>query len=80
MAEGGTVLGRFEVPGLTLAVVGIYGVMTYSVSLREREIGIRLALGVDRRAVQRLVLGEGLLIAVTDTVIGMAAVLAPSPR
>ena len=78
--EGGTVLGRFGVPGLTLAVVGIYGVMTYSVSLREREIGIRLALGVDRRAVQRLVLGEGLLIAVTDTVIGMAAVLAPSPR
>ena len=80
LTEGGTVLGRFGVPGLTLAVVGIYGVMTYSVSLREREIGIRLALGVDRRAVQRLVLGEGLLIAVTDTVIGMAAVLAPSPR
>jgi len=73
LTEGGTVLGRFGVPGLTLAVVGIYGVMTYSVSLREREIGIRLALGVDRRAVQRLVLGEGLLIAVTDTVIGMAA-------
>jgi hypothetical protein len=50
LTEGGTVLGRFGVPGLTLAVVGIYGVMTYSVSLREREVGIRLALGVDRRA------------------------------
>lgn len=76
LAEGGTVLGRFGVPGLTLAVVGICGVIAYSVSLREREIGIRLAPGADRGAV----LGEGLWLAVTDTVIGMAAVLGYLPR
>lgn len=54
--------------------------MAYSVSLREREIGIRLAPGADRGAVQRRVFGERLWLAVTDTVIGMAAASGPSPR
>ena len=54
--------------------------MAYSVSLREREIGIRLAPGADRGAVQRRVFGARLWLAVTDTVIGMAAVLGSAPR
>ena len=54
--------------------------MAYAVSRREREVGIRLALDADRGAVQRLVFGERLWLAVTDTVIGMAAVLGSAPR
>ena len=54
--------------------------LVYSVTLREREIGIRLALDADRGAAQRLVFGERLWLAVTDTVIGMIAVLGSSPR
>ena len=52
----------------------------YSVTLLEREIGIRLALDADRGAAQRPVFGERLWLSVTDTVIGMIAVLGSSPR
>ncbi|MES2523534.1 MAG: ABC transporter permease [Gemmatimonadota bacterium] len=57
---------------LTLASIGIYGVIAYGVSERRTELGIRLALGADSRRVQRLVVGEGVRIAVVGVVCGIA--------
>ncbi len=66
-------LSVFAGLALLMAMVGIYGVMAYSVSGRSREIGIRMALGADVRAVRNLVLREGLLWAALGTGIGLAA-------
>ena len=55
-----------------LATVGIYSLIAYSVAQRTRELGIRLALGADRRAVLRLIVGEGLLLAAIGIAIGIA--------
>jgi len=68
---GGSVLGLFGLLGLALAAVGIYGVMAYSVSQRKREIGIRVALAADRGSVVKLLLGEGMRLAIAGTVIGL---------
>jgi predicted permease len=64
-----TVFALFGVLALTLAVIGIYGLLAYEVSRRTREIGIRVALGATARDIQRLVLGEG------SRTIGVAVVL-----
>lgn len=70
------VLTGFAVCALLLAVVGLYGVMSYGVAQRRHEIGVRMALGADCRNIRRLVLGEGLGIALAGVVAGCAGSLA----
>ena len=66
-------LGLFAVLGVTLAAVGVYGVMAFTVSRRTRELGIRIALGAEPSALLRLVLGRSVLMAVAGVVAGLAA-------
>ncbi len=69
-------LGVFAALGLTITLVGIYGVISYSVSQRTREIGIRMALGAQSRDVLRQVLREGMKLALAGLAIGIIAALA----
>ena len=66
-------LGGFAALALLLAAVGIYGVMSYSVEQRTHEIGIRAALGADRRDTLALVLGQAFRVALAGAAIGIAA-------
>ena len=66
--------------GLILAMVGLYGLVAYSVSRRTREIGIRMAIGADRRTVVWMVLRQGLQLGVAGVAVGLVVALLRLPR
>jgi ABC-type antimicrobial peptide transport system permease subunit len=68
-----TVIGAMGLMGLGLAIVGLYGLVAYTVGRRTREIGIRIAVGADHAAVMRMVLRQGLVLALVGLAVGMAA-------
>src|SRR5258708_31443772 len=65
-------VGSMGVVGLLLTIAGLYGLVTYNVSRRTREIGIRIALGAASSDVLRLVMDKGLVLVGMGTVIGLA--------
>jgi ABC-type antimicrobial peptide transport system permease subunit len=71
-----TLLGSFAVLALVLASLGIYGVLSFAVVQRTREIGVRMALGAGTGDVTRMVVGQGLGLAALGMAIGAGAALA----
>ncbi|HEY9228448.1 MAG TPA: FtsX-like permease family protein, partial [Gemmatimonadaceae bacterium] len=62
----------FGIIGLSLAALGIYGLVVYTVSQRTRELGVRIALGAEPRDIRGLVVGQGLKLALVGVAIGVA--------
>jgi putative ABC transport system permease protein len=73
---GAALVGILGLLGLLLAVVGLYGVVSHSVSQRRHEIGIRMALGAQTGDVLRMVLKQGMLLTLIGVVAGLGAALA----
>jgi ABC-type antimicrobial peptide transport system permease subunit len=68
--------GSFALLALVLACIGLYGLLSYEVTRRTRELGIRMALGAERRDLLRLVMGQGVLLVLIGAAIGIAASMA----
>jgi ABC-type antimicrobial peptide transport system permease subunit len=75
-----TLLGTFALLALTVAVVGVYGVMAYSVALRRREIGLRVALGANPARVVSFVLRQGLTPTAAGVALGLLGGMAASQQ
>ena len=72
------VMAGFAVIALVLAAVGLFGVISYAVRTRKGEIGMRMALGAERRGIMRMVVGQGIVLALTGILVGTLAALALS--
>ena len=69
-------LGLFAALALLLAAVGIYGITSYAVAERRQEIGIRMSLGAQTRDILKLVVGQGIKLALVGLLIGLVASIA----